>query len=163
MTTLVKLGEALHTPEFKSLLSQLNVLGVRMVDAAASSRNKQLFHDMEEAVWSLVQLSSDPSTILALAEVTATLCHTLEMEDSLHRRKKSLSLSSKKRYQRNQFTRQLYSDRNLANDPDTTVEQVIISSLNNDKDNDNNKYNESAHNNHGLKTTNTSLKQRPEV
>jgi len=126
MATLIKLGEALHTPEFKSLLSQLNVLGARMVDAAASGRNKQLFHDIEEAAWSLIQLSSDPSTIVALAEVTATLCHTLEMEDSLHRRKSS----PQRRYQRNQFTRQIYNDRNLTNDPNVTVEQVIMSSLN---------------------------------
>jgi hypothetical protein len=114
------------TPEFKSFLEHLNVLGARFVDAAASGRIKQLMNDAKETVWTGVELLSDPSTIVALAEVTATICHTLEMEESLHRRKKE---NPRRRYERNQFTNQIYTDPDLMQDPDVTVEQVIMSGL----------------------------------
>mmetsp|Transcript_27183 Transcript_27183/g.41340 ORF Transcript_27183/g.41340 Transcript_27183/m.41340 type:complete len:673 (-) Transcript_27183:69-2087(-) len=125
MATLVKLAEALHTPEFKSFLSQANVLGARMIDAAASGRNKQLVHDIEETIWSFIELSSDPLAIAALAEVTATLCHTLEMEEAVYRRKSV----PQKRHQRNQFTKEAYNIRELIKNPDVTTEQAIMSSL----------------------------------
>lgn len=112
------------TPEFKDFLDQWNLLGSRVVDAAASGRNKQMMNDVKEMIWSLVELASDPSTVAALAEVTASLCHALEMEDSVHR-----TYSTQRRRERNAFTRQAYADHSLVTDPDTTAEQVIMSSL----------------------------------
>ena len=121
------------TPEFKLFLDQCSVLGSRMMDAAASGRNKQLLHNVTETVWSCVELMSDPNTILALAEVTATLCHTLEMEEALYRRTSNSSLSSQQRRQRrqerNQFTQQAYATPDLMKHYDATVEQVIMSGL----------------------------------
>jgi hypothetical protein len=107
-------------------LDQSNVLGARLIDAASSGRNKQLVNDIKETFWSGIGLASDPATIIALAEVTATLCHTLEMEEVLHRRKKQ---DPKRRFERNEFTQKAYADADLAQDPNTTVEQVIMSSL----------------------------------
>lgn len=100
------------------------------MDAAASGRNKQLLNDVKETVWSGVELMSDPSTILALAEVTATLCHTLEMEEALYRRTKHGPTSRRRqRLERNQFTQQAYTEPDLMKHYDATVEQVIISGL----------------------------------
>lgn len=130
MSTVVKLAEALHTPETKALLDQISVLGSRLVDAAASGRNKQLIKDTQEAVWAFCQLASDPSTTLALAEVTACLCHALEMEEAIHRNQPIPNqLAAQRRYERNQFQHQTFVDPDTMQDPDSTVEQVILSSL----------------------------------
>ena len=130
MATMVKLAEALHTPETKAFLDQLSVLGSRLVDAASSGRNKQLLKDTQEAVWAFCQLASDPSTTLALAEVTACLCHALEMEEAVHRNQPIPNhLAAQRRYERNQFQRQTHVDPDMMQDPDTSVEQVILSSL----------------------------------
>lgn len=99
------------------------------MDVAASGRNKQLMNDFKETLWSGVELMSDPSTILALAEVTATLCHTLEMEDALYRRMKE---KPQRRFERNQFTTQAYTEPDLMRHTDVTVEQVIMSGLGGD-------------------------------
>ena len=130
MATVVKLAEALHTPETKAFLDQISVLGCRLVDAASSGRNKQLLKDTQEAVWAFCQLASDPSTTLALAEVTACLCHALEMEEAIHRNQPIPShLAAQRRYERNQFQRQTHVDPDVIQDPETSVEQVILSSL----------------------------------
>jgi hypothetical protein len=130
MAAVVKLAEALHTPETKALLDQISVLGSRLIDAAASGRNKQLIKDTQEAGWAFCQLASDPSTTLALAEVTACLCHALEMEEAIHRNQPIPNqLAAQRRYERNQFQRQTFVDPDTMQDPDSTVEQVILSSL----------------------------------
>jgi hypothetical protein len=130
MATLVKLSEALHTPETKALLEQMSVLGCRIVDAASVGRNKQLFHDFYEALWAGFELAADPSTTVALAEVTACLCYALEMEEAYHRRKDpSAKRAAKRRHELNRYQRQTYVDPDLTRDPDSTVEQVILSSL----------------------------------
>lgn len=107
----------------------MNVLGARLVDVAASGRNKQLMNDVKETMWSGLELMSDPSTILALAEVTATLCHTLEMEEALYRRMKE---KPQRRYERNQFTTHADTEPDLIRHTDVTVEQVIMSGLGGD-------------------------------
>lgn len=81
--------------------------------------------DIKAAIWAGVELAADPQTVTAFAEVTATLCHTLEMEDSLHRR----TQTAQKRRERNEFTKQAYLDPNLVEDPDVTIEQSIMSGL----------------------------------
>jgi hypothetical protein len=55
------------------------------MDAASSGRVKQLWLDVLETVWSGTAVLADPATTMALAEVTAHLCHALEMEDAVHR------------------------------------------------------------------------------
>ena len=138
MASMIKLAEALHTPETSTFLDQMAVFSSRLVDAAASGRNKQLLKDTKEAVWAFCQLASDPSTTLALAEVTACLCHALEMEEAIHRTQSiPKHLASQRRYERNRFQRQTYVDPDMMQDPDTTVEQVILSSLGGASEGDN--------------------------
>jgi hypothetical protein len=59
-------------------LDQLSILGCRVVDAAASGKSKQLLHDTKDLVWKGIGTATDPAATLALAEVTAHLCHVLE-------------------------------------------------------------------------------------
>jgi hypothetical protein len=131
MGVLVKTAEALHTPEVKALLDQWSVLGCRLVDTAASGRNKQLVHDVSAMIYSACELLADPSTTLALAEVTAYLCHALEMEDAaMHQADKDeADQQAARRHERDAYQRATYVDPVLLQDPDVTVEQVILSSL----------------------------------
>lgn len=69
--------------------------------------------DIKAAIWAGVELAADPQTVTAFAEVTATLCHTLEMEDSLHRR----TQTAQKRCEHNEFTKQAYLNPNLVGRP----------------------------------------------
>jgi hypothetical protein len=132
MGCVVKTAEALHTPEVKALLDQLSVLGCRLVDTAASGRNKQLVHDVSAMIYSGFCLLADPSTTLALAEVTAYLCHALEMEDAtMHQadNQDNADQQAARRHERDAYQRATYVDPVLLKDPDVTVEQVILSSL----------------------------------
>jgi hypothetical protein len=131
MGVVVKTAEALHTPEVKALLDQWSVLGCRLVDTAASGRNKQLVHDVSAMIYSACELLADPSTTLALAEVTAYLCHALEMEDAaMHQADKDeADQQAARRHERDAYQRATYVDPVLLQDPDVTVEQVILSSL----------------------------------
>ena len=121
------------TPEMHAWLEQLSVLGCRLVDAAASGTNKRLIHDVYELVWSGVEVLADPQSTLALAEVTAYLCYALEMEDALPRPDDNMGqINATRRYQRNAQQSQTYGTQTqVLNDPDATVEQVILSSLGN--------------------------------
>jgi len=130
MGCLVKAAEALHTPEFKALLDQLSIMGCRLVDAGASGRNKQLIHDFHAMIYSGCELLADPSTTLALAEVTAYLCHALEMEDAaMHQVEQDALQQAARRHERDAYQRATYVDPTLLQDPEVTVEQVILSSL----------------------------------
>jgi hypothetical protein len=115
-------------------LDQLSVLGCRLVDAAASGTNKQLIHDVYDLVWSGVEVLADPQSTLAAAEVTAYLCHALEMENALPRPNHDTAAgpNATRRYQRNAQQSQTYGTQTqVLQDPDATVEQVILSSLGN--------------------------------
>jgi hypothetical protein len=131
MGVVVKTAEALHTPEVKALLDQWSVLGCRLVDTAASGRNKQLVHDISAMIYSGCELLADPSTTLALAEVTAYLCHALEMEDAaMHQQDQdNVNQQAERRHERDAYQRATYVDPILLADPNVTVEQVILSSL----------------------------------
>jgi hypothetical protein len=80
VTCWVRLVDALHTPEFRAFLDQLGLLGCRIADAASAGTNHQLAHRGAELAWATAELLSDPHTTCAVAEVTAYLCHALEME-----------------------------------------------------------------------------------
>ena len=66
------------TPEMQAWFEQLSILGCRLLDAAASGKSKQLLHDTKDLAWKGIETATDPATTLALAEVTAHLCHALE-------------------------------------------------------------------------------------
>lgn len=55
------------------------------MDAIGSGKTKQLIQNSKSLAWQGIELAVDPSTIMALAEVTAHLCHALEeLDDSFH-------------------------------------------------------------------------------
>jgi hypothetical protein len=110
-------------------LEQLGVLGCRLVDAAASGENKRLIHDAYELIWNGIELLADPSTTLAVAEVTANLCHALEMEEK-YPRNANLSESDKanNRRERNEQQRRTYHGK-MFDDSIFSVEECILSSL----------------------------------
>eukprot|EP00978_Attheya_sp_CCMP212_P038178 scaffold186698_cov55-Attheya_sp.AAC.2 len=146
----VKLADALGTPQVKALLEHVAVLTCRIADAASTPAAKQLYHNLPEAIWAFFELAADPHTTLALAEVTAYLCHALEMEHVLHRpaERRQLSAQNQKfirlkrkrrarqRHERNRHHRATYLDPVMLHDADDgidapTVEQVILSSMGN--------------------------------
>ena len=77
---LIKLLEALHTPEVKSLLEQFAVSACRAVDVLSSGRAKQVWFEVSEVAWALIEVGSDPSMVAALAEWCAQVCFALEKE-----------------------------------------------------------------------------------
>lgn len=129
------------TPQMKALLDQLGVLSCRCIDAASSGRNKQLWLDVWSTIWSGTAVLADPATTMALAEVTAHLCHALEMEEAVHRKKmvqqqkktnnttSTGATAAQRRYRRNQYQTAAYVNPDLTLDPDVSVEDVIVSSL----------------------------------
>jgi hypothetical protein len=111
--------------------------------------------DFNEVAWSGVEVLADPSTTLALAEVTAYLCHALEMQDATRTlgntttatTRTSATMNSKtstthsfidlplspyrkrRRQNRHALQERIYTRPALLSDPDATVEQIILSSL----------------------------------
>ena len=129
------------TPEMKIFLDQLGVLGCRLVDAMASGKTKEFIQNSKDLVWRTIELAVDPSTTLALAEVTAHLCHALEEvgDDS--------SSFKTPRSVRNSQNETTYLDSSLMTTdyPFESMEKIILSSLgmgdNNNNNNNNNNIN----------------------
>jgi hypothetical protein len=140
------------TPEVHALLQQMSVMACRLIDAASSGKSKQMICDFNEVAWSGVEVLADPSTTLALAEVTAYLCHALEMQDATRTlgtatTRTSATTNSKtstthsfidvpvspyrkrRRHNRHALQERIYTRPALLSDPDATVEQIILSSL----------------------------------
>ena len=76
----IRLLESLRTPEVKALLDQWAVGTCRLVDALASGKAKQVYFDVAEALWALVEVGSDEATVASLAEGCAQVCFALENE-----------------------------------------------------------------------------------
>ena len=154
--SLVKLAELLHTPEFHAWTEQTAVWGCRLVQALANGANQELIHNFATVVTSGAQLLADPHTTLALAEVTAYLCHALEMQETQQQLSSSgvaqmsrdeedtapgatttttttsrvRQKRAQRRHERNQYQTSTHVDRvTITNQPTATVEQVILSSL----------------------------------
>ena len=118
------------TPEARDFVEQGALLCSRLVDAAAQGRNKQLIRDYKMMILAGIELASDPATTVGLAEVAATLCHTLEMEDAIYRKAHlNPKLAAALRKEREDFHKELYLHPDLMNEADKTIEQVIVSSL----------------------------------
>lgn len=157
-----KAFEALRTPETKAFLTSLPVLYIRFLDTLSSGEAKYLYHSLSNLVLNIIELIVQEDTTLALAEVTAHLVHVLEREREYYgpwnRKKRKVrkvrhakvatmrardataaASNSKKRYRRNRFISQTYTNRILLKDiddesvsgmdGDRTVEDAILSSL----------------------------------
>jgi len=159
----VKAIEALRTPQMKTFLMSLPVFSIRVLDIVSSGEAKLLYHSITNLVWNVIELLGRDETTLALAEVTALLVNALEREREcrgpwnrkrVRVRKKRVKVASlhttnmaaaaasnaRKRYQRNRFIAQTYTDRVILKEKttcsedgsvygDATVEDAIMSSL----------------------------------
>mmetsp|Transcript_21474 Transcript_21474/g.59683 ORF Transcript_21474/g.59683 Transcript_21474/m.59683 type:complete len:543 (+) Transcript_21474:1507-3135(+) len=112
------------TPEMELFLDQVGVLGCRVVDAMASGKSKEFIQNSKELLWRSIELASDPSTTLALVEVTADLCHALEEVDESFQ-------SATPRAMRNTYNEKTYLNSSLMTKdyPFESTEQIILSSL----------------------------------
>lgn len=110
-------------------LEQLSTLGVRLLDAASSGKAKQLMQDTKDMAWKGIEMATDPSMTLALAEVTAHLCHALEDAQQ--------SLNPTPRNQRNAQNQSVYlNPYQMADFPEqVTMEEIILSCLGRVEDN----------------------------
>ncbi len=112
-----------RTPEMKEFLEQLSTLGIRLLDAASSGKAKQLMQDTKDLTWKGIEMATDPATTLALAEVTAHLCHALEDTQN--------ALNPTPRRNRNAQNQNIYLNPfQMADFPEqVTMEEVILSCL----------------------------------
>ena len=87
----------------------------------ASGKTKEFLHNTKDLVWASIELACDPSTTLALAEVTAHLCHALkEVDDSFP--------SATPRAMRNAHNEKTYLNPSMMGSHES-IEQIILSSL----------------------------------
>jgi hypothetical protein len=134
MACWVRFADAARTPETSRWLDQVGRFYCRVVDAASLGTNRELVQRLTALVWSMCELFADPQTTCALAEVTAYLCHALEMEQvRLQREDQERPLEDRSRIRRSRDSQQrtTYQDPVLLDRsyPPATVEQVILSSL----------------------------------
>lgn len=105
------------------MLNQLGILSVRLADAASSGKTKLFFQDCINLTWQGIEMAADPATTLALAEVTAHLCHALDDAQQ--------SLDPKARAHRNAQNQKVYlNPYQMADFPEqVSMEEVILSCL----------------------------------
>ena len=145
--SVVSLGQALYTPEMKQLGQQWTIALTRILQVLSSGRVQQALLDGHELWWALCAVWADPQTTAAVAEVTAYLCYALEMEDALldgaaghcsqdkketepaRRTKQKQQQQQRRRQHRGAYQQTTYHDRVLLRNPNTTVEEAILSSL----------------------------------
>jgi len=125
---LIKLLEALHTPEVKSMLDQAAVGACRIVDVLSCGRAKQIWFDLSDAIWALIEVGSDPVMVVSLAEWCAQICFALERErDSLNERQRLEHIQAKRR-DRDRRQAETYPPGKAVVGSDT-VEKAFASSL----------------------------------
>jgi hypothetical protein len=134
MASFVKFMEVLDTAEASAFFDQMTVWACRCTQVAAAGSTQQALHDTKALLCSGIALLADPASTTALAEVTAYLCHALEMEQALSDtnigQKETVSDKSLRRQERDDYQRQTYRERTtLVTDPHASVEEVILSSL----------------------------------
>lgn len=150
MGMLVKAIDSLRTPEMKALLTSLPIFLIRVVDAGASGEAKILYHSIFEFWWQIIELFGQDETTVAFAEATAKFIHILEMEREggrhINRRRKQRrvkisgiytrdsvrAINAKRRYQRNRYIQDTYSNRDILDDASLSgagIEDAILSSL----------------------------------
>ena len=120
---IIKLMEALHTPEVKALLDQFAVGACRFIDVLSSGKAKQVWFDAADAIWALIEVVSDPVMVTSLAEGCAQVCFALEHErESLKERRATAGdsgdkdsdrrtqklLASKRRRERDRRQKEIY-------------------------------------------------------
>ncbi len=108
----------------KIFLDQLGILSCRLGDAMASGKSKEFLLNFKDLIWTSIELASDSSTTLALAEVTAHLCHALKEVDEAFNHATPRSV-------RNTHNEKAYLNSTLMTKdyPFESMEKIILSSL----------------------------------
>ena len=135
---MVKFSELLNTPECHAWVEQVGIWACRLVQVASEGKTQELIHNSVAAWHSFFELAADPHTTMAFAEVTAYLCHALEMQqnqplfrdpDDVETAAQAQERRAQRRQERDQYQTVTNIDRVVVQDPSATVEQVILSSL----------------------------------
>lgn len=146
---IVKGIDSIRTPEMKIFVSSVPVFIIRVIDTLSSGEAKLLYHSLFELVWKMIELLGQDETTVALAETTAAFINVLESERHVYgprgkyrkqRRVRVAGLStkdsitainSKKRYRRNRYIKDTYSNRVILDDASDFggVEDAILSSI----------------------------------
>ncbi|KAL7465125.1 hypothetical protein ACHAXS_005456 [Conticribra weissflogii] len=131
---LIKILESLHTPEFKALLDQSAVGMCRFVDVFSSGKAKQVWFDIGDTLWALVEVGNDPLVVTSLAEGCAQICFALENErDSLKaRRLNDVTAATSRRKARDRRQMETYPPGKMVvveGGGEETVKKAFLSSL----------------------------------
>mmetsp|Transcript_20832 Transcript_20832/g.30879 ORF Transcript_20832/g.30879 Transcript_20832/m.30879 type:complete len:433 (-) Transcript_20832:141-1439(-) len=82
--TVVKIAEALDTPETKAAVQQGAVVMARFFDVLASEETKNFLQASADASCKLFELANSPEATVMIAEFTANVVHALEVEHEQH-------------------------------------------------------------------------------
>ena len=134
VTTGIKLIDVVATPESQLLLEQLSILGCRYVDVLSSGKSKAFIHNMKDLIWTGIEVLHDPTTTLALAEVTAHLCHALEEFNDEENNTTTVAATAARRSVRDAQNKVTYLNNpclisNNKHPHHDSIEQIILSSL----------------------------------
>jgi hypothetical protein len=105
---IIKIIEALHTPEVKALLDQSAVSICRFVDVWSSGKAKQIWFDLSATLWALVEVGSDPLVVMTLAEGCAQICFALEEERGSLKQWREKDSAARRRKERDARQMEMY-------------------------------------------------------
>lgn len=128
-STLIKGADLLASDPAHAFFEQLTITICRGIDVIASGRTKLLVHDTRAAMAALTDVWSDPATTTALAEVTAYVCHALEMEEAAKQQHDSHGRRHKYANMAEQQRDTLVENNSEGHRHRMTVEEAILSSL----------------------------------
>jgi hypothetical protein len=77
---LIRVLDAVHTPEVKIVLDQCARVTCRIVDVLACGKAKASYYEIVELVWAAIETGNDDAMITSLAEGCAQICYALENE-----------------------------------------------------------------------------------
>jgi hypothetical protein len=81
---LVKLAEALDTPEAKDAIQQGAVVASQFFQLLASEECRDALQSVADAIVKVIELANSPEATVMAAELTANVVHALEMEAQQH-------------------------------------------------------------------------------
>jgi len=141
--TIIKIMEALHTPEVRALLDQYAVGMCRFVDVWSSGKAKQVWFDISDTIWAMLEVGSDPLVVMSLAEGCAQICFALEREREGLKQRKAKEFASdrqntaNRRRERDQRQRGIYPPgKEVVREGEgrENVERAFLDGLGNDQD-----------------------------
>ena len=129
---IIKFIEAMHTPEVKALLDQSALSIVRFVDIWSSGKARQLWLDLSDTIWALIEVGSDPLVVMTLAEGCAQICFALEEERAELKKWKKKECAAKRRKERDVRQMEMYPPDGEVVSGREGVEKALVNTLAND-------------------------------